>query len=712
MSGPDPTPIRLDFDDDIAWITFDLPGEKVNKLSRAVMERLEEILSELEARPGVRGGVIASTKDGMFLAGADVAEFQTITDGETAAEAVRAGQAIMDRVEALPFPVVAAIGGVCLGGGTEIALACDARVGSDHPRFQIGLPEVNLGILPAWGGTTRLPRLIGLEKALDFILRGRGIDAKRAERLGIIDRAVAHAELGRRALELLRDLQNGKKQKRCQASISEWLLTANPIGRAILFSQAKKRVLAQTKGHYPAPLAIIDVLREGRRSRKRSLELEAERVKELLPGDVSKSLVHLFFLNEAAKKDPGTDATPRRVAAAALLGAGTMGGGIARILASVDIPVRLKDISPDALGQGLRAARAIFEKRRKRRRITRWELEQKMALITTTLDFSGFRRADVVIEAIVEDLAIKKSVLRELEPQVSADCIIATNTSTLSVSDLQSVLGDPARMAGFHFFNPVDRMPLIEVIRGKETDDTTVRSLVALAKRLGKTPVLVNDGPGFLVNRILGPYLNEAGHFLAEYGNVEAIDRAFVEFGMPMGPLRLLDEVGLDVAQKAGKVLQAAFGERTQPSALVDKLVAEGRLGKKAGRGFYRYDGKPGKPGKPGKKETPDATVLAMAGVDRSPVPADELIERALGLMVAEAARCLDEEIVASAGELDLAMVMGTGFPPFRGGLLRYADGYGLNRIVDNLKKWQDRLEGLGRRFEPPKSLCNRKSFY
>ena len=716
MSGPDPTPIRLEFDDDIAWITFDSPGEKVNKLSRAVMERLQTILSELEALPGVRGGIITSNQDGMFLAGADVAEFQTITDGEIAAEAVRAGQAIMDRIEALPFPVVAAIGGVCLGGGTEMALACDARVGSDHPRFQIGLPEVNLGILPAWGGATRLPRLIGLKKALDFILRGRGIDAEQAERLGIIDRAVAHAELGRRALELLRDLQNGKKPKRRKASISEWLLTANPIGRAILFSQAKKRVLAQTKGHYPAPLAIIDVLREGRRSRKRSLELEAERAKELLPGDVSKSLVHLFFLNEAAKKDPGTDATPRPVEAAALLGAGTMGGGIARILASVDIPVRLKDISPDALGQGLRAARDIFEKRRKRRRplgplrMTRWELDRKMALITTTLDFTGFRRADVVIEAIVEDLAIKQSVLRELEPHVSADCIIATNTSTLSVSDMQSVLDDPARMAGFHFFNPVDRMPLIEVIRGKETDDTTVRSLVALAKRLGKTPVLVNDGPGFLVNRILGPYLNEAGHFLAEYGNVEAIDRAFVDFGMPMGPLRLLDEVGLDVAQKAGKVLKAAFGERTQPSALVDKLVTEGRLGKKAGRGFYRYDGKPGKPG---KKETPDTTVLAIAGVDplrnESRVPADELIERALGLMVAEAARCLDDEIVASAGELDLAMVMGTGFPPFRGGLLRYADGYGLNRIVDNLKKWQDKL---GRRFEPPKFLSNRKSFY
>jgi len=332
--------------------------------------------------------------------------------------------------------------------------------------------------------------------------------------------------------------------------------------------------------------------------------------------------------------------------------------------------------------------------------MTRWELEQKMALITTTLDYSGFRRADVVIEAIVEDLEIKKAVLRELEPQVSAGCIVATNTSTLSVSTMQSVLVRPERMAGFHFFNPVDRMPLIEVIRGAQTDDATVASLVALAKRLGKTPVLVNDGPGFLVNRILGPYLNEAGYFLEEYGNVEGIDRAFVEFGMPMGPLRLLDEVGLDVAQKAGKVLAAAFGERAAPSPVVDRLVAEGRLGKKTGRGFYRYEG---------KEETPDATVLAIAGADRQPVPPAELIERGLGLMIAEAARCLDDGIVASAGELDLAMVMGTGFPPFRGGLLRYADSYGLERVAGDLDKWKAKL---GIRFEPPPFLSRARAFY
>ncbi len=703
MSRPDPTPIRLDFDDEIVWITFDLPGEKINKLSREVMERLDQILSELESRSDVRGGVIASGKDGVFIAGADIAEFQSISDAATAAEGVRAGQAIMNRIEALPFPVVAAIGGVCLGGGTEIALACDGRVGSDHPRFQIGLPEVNLGILPAWGGTTRLPRLIGLAKALEFIVRGRGVDAKRAARLGILDRAVAHPELERRALELLRELQSGRRPSRPKKSFSDWLLSSNPIGRAILFSQAKKRILSQSKGHYPAPLAVLEVLRKGCHSKKRSFELEAEHACELLTGSVSNNLVHLFFLSEGAKKDPGAagdNVTARAVGRAALLGAGTMGGGIARLLASRDISVRLKDVNPEALGQGLRAARQTFEGSVKRRRMTRWELDKKMALITPTLDFTGFRRAELVIEAIVEDLEIKKKVLRELEPVISEDCIIASNTSTLSITAMQRVLNHPERMGGFHFFNPVDRMPLIEVIRGEDTDDTTVATLVALAKRLGKTPVVVNDGPGFLVNRILGPYLNEAGHFLAELGNIAAIDRAFVEFGMPMGPLRLLDEVGLDVAQKAGRILAAAFGERAAPSSAVDKLVAEGRLGKKSGRGFYHYDG---------KKETPDATVLAIVGVDPNPVPARDLIERALGLMIAEGARCLDDAVVRSPGELDLAMVMGTGFPPFRGGLMRYADEQGLNRISDDLKKWQDKL---GSRFAPPPSLAARKSFY
>jgi 3-hydroxyacyl-CoA dehydrogenase/enoyl-CoA hydratase/3-hydroxybutyryl-CoA epimerase len=694
-------PIRLAIEDHVALVTFDLPGEKVNKLSRAVMERLKEILSGLESRTDLEGAVIESAKDGMFLAGADVNEIRGVRTGDEAEKAVAEGQAIMDRIERLPFPVVAAIGGICLGGGTEIVLACRARVGSDHPKFQIGLPEVNLGILPAWGGTTRLPRLVGLPAALDLILTGRGIDARKALRIGLLDEAVPQGALRAHALRLVRELASGKKPARRRPTMGERLLSGNPLGRRVLFSQAKKRVEAQTKGHYPAPLAILDVLERGFASKSRSLELERERVRELLPGSVCRNLLHLFFSNEHAKKDRGVEGEvePRSVETSALLGAGTMGGGIARLLASREIPVRLKDVSPEALGAGLAAAREIFDGRRKRRRMTPWEVERDMALIAPTLDWSGFRRADVVIEAIVEDVEIKKSVLRELEPLVSKECLIASNTSTLSVSEMQSVLEHPERMAGFHFFNPVDRMPLIEVIRGEETDDRTTASFVALAKRLGKTPVVVKDGPGFLVNRILGPYLNEASYLLIETSDVEAIDRAFVRFGLPMGPLRLLDEVGIDVAHKASKVLARAFGERVEPSGVLDRLVAAGRVGKKKGLGFYRYglDAK--------KRAVADPDVLALLKASRHPLVAEDALARALWLMVAEASRCLDEGIARSPSELDLAMVMGTGFPPFRGGLLRYADAYGLTRIVDELDRFREKL---GLRFGPPESLRDR----
>ena len=329
--------------------------------------------------------------------------------------------------------------------------------------------------------------------------------------------------------------------------------------------------------------------------------------------------------------------------------------------------------------------------------MTAWERDKKMTLVSPTLDWSGFKQADVLVEAIVEDLEIKKKVLRELEPEVTSDCLIGSNTSTLPITELQSVLEHPERMAGFHFFNPVERMPLIEVIRGKQTSDETVAALVAFAKRVGKTPVVVNDCPGFLVNRILGPYLNEASYLLLETGDLKGIDKALLDFGMPMGPLRLLDEVGIDVAQKASKVLAEAYGV---PSAgVIDKLVKANRLGKKSGLGLYRHQG---------KKEQPDLEVLSVIGVDhRRSVGKQEAVERCVYPMVAEAARCLDEKVVRSPGDLDLAMVMGTGFPPFRGGLLRYADAEGLSTIVDGLRKWQDKL---GDRFEPPPALIDRSS--
>jgi 3-hydroxyacyl-CoA dehydrogenase/enoyl-CoA hydratase/3-hydroxybutyryl-CoA epimerase len=698
MSPDNGIRVRLRYEDGIAWVVFDLPGEKVNKLSRAVMTELLAILAELETRSGIRGAVFASGKDGVFLAGADVYEIREVHTAEEAEAAALAGQNVMDRIESLPFPTVAAISGICLGGGTEVALACKGRLGTDHPRFEIGLPEVNLGILPAWGGTTRLPRLVGLSAALDLMLTGRGVDARKAEAIGLIDRAVPHGQLRQQSLALLAELSAGKRPRRRGRRTGERLLEGNPVGRAILFSQARKRILDRTSGRYPAPLAILEVVKKGRSSKTRSLALEREKVKELLPGEISKNLVRIFFMTERVKKERGVESAvePLPIARTALLGAGTMGGGIARLLASRDLPVRLKDVSPEALAAGLRAARRLFEESRKRRRTSVWELETRMALIAPTLDWSGFGRVDAVFEAIVEDMEIKKKVLRELEEQIAKECLVATNTSTLSVTEMQSALAHPSRMAGFHFFNPVDRMPLVEVIRGRLTSDRTVATLFAFAKKLGKTPVVVNDGPGFLVNRILGPYLNEATFLLLECGDVEAVDRAFLHFGMPMGPLRLLDEVGLDVAVKAGAVLARAFGDRVEPSGVLPLLVASGRLGKKSGRGFYLYRS---------GKEVADKEVSSQIQAARAPLDEGEAIERALSLMVAEAARCLDESIVASAEDLDLAMIFGTGFPPFRGGLLRWAERHGLERIATDLEKWRARK---GIRFAPPPSLLAR----
>ncbi|MGH9463843.1 MAG: 3-hydroxyacyl-CoA dehydrogenase NAD-binding domain-containing protein, partial [Vicinamibacteria bacterium] len=582
--------------DGIGWLTFDLPGEKVNKLSASVMADLARALEALRGRPDLEGVVIRSGKEGIFIAGADLQEIAAIEKREDAIGAARLGHDVLGRIQKLSVPVVAAIDGVCLGGGTELALACHGRVGTDHPRFGMGLPEVNLGIIPGWGGTTRLPRLIGLQQALDMILTGRTIDARKAERIGLLDRAVPHAELDKHAVELVRRLRRQerfRKLRRRAQRVSDWLLEGNPVGRAFVFHQARRKVVERTHGHYPAPLKALSVIRRGfRMSIERALSLEAEALADLLTGRVSKNLVHLFFLSEKAKKDSGVEGevgSLPEIRSAGLLGAGTMGGGMAWALSSHDLRVRLKDVRPEALGSGLAAARRIYDRERERDRLTAWELDQKMTLISPTMDWSGFGRVDVVLEAIVEDVAIKKKVLQELEPEISDRCLIGSNTSTLPIAELQGALGLPERMAGFHFFNPVDRMPLIEVIRGKATSRATVAAFVALAKRLGKTPVVVADGPGFLVNRVLGPYLNEAGHLLRETGDLEGIDRALLEFGMPMGPLRLIDEVGVDIAEKAGKVLAAAYGDRATPAGVTEKLVEVGRLGKKSGRGFYRH---------------------------------------------------------------------------------------------------------------------------
>lgn len=705
--SPSPT-FEID-DDAIGWITFDDPARSLNVLSEPVMKRFAETLDEARAAAGearVRAVVIRG-KDTSFIAGADIDVIGGVEDPDLAEAQIRLGQAIFSKVTTLPVPTVAAVHGLCVGGGVEMSLSCDYRVLSDSDRTTVSLPEVQLGILPAWGGTTRLPRLIGLQAALDMLLTGKKIRASKAKRIGLAS-AVVPAPIFQEAvrdftLGLIGEKGAPRTRKR---SFVQRALDDTPPGRRIVLHTARKKVLQQTGGHYPAPLAILDVLRQTlSKSVEEGLAAEARKAAVLLVGAVCKNLVHVFHMREASRKGTGLPigslAEPRSVTKVGVLGAGVMGGGVAHLAASRGIESWMKDIEHEAVTGGLQHAHGLFDKAVKRRRMSVREAAQAMERISGGIEYHGLSGSDVVVEAIVEKMEVKKAVLAELEGHVSENCIIATNTSSLSVEEMASALSRPERFCGMHFFNPVHRMPLVEVIRAPGTSDEAVATIYRLALDLGKVPVVVGDGPGFLVNRILGLYLNEAGFLLSDGASIEMIDRVAKRFGMPMGPLRLVDEVGIDVSTHAGASLHGALGERLTPAPALLELGRTGRLGKKGGLGFYQYED--------GKDKGVDDSIYAE--LPSVPTPStssagsltgedgEDLIRRRLVLaMINEAARILGDGIAASAADVDIAMIMGTGFPPFRGGLLRFADTLHPRGLVDQLEQL---AEMHGERFTP-----------
>jgi len=687
----------------IAHLVMDDPERKVNVIDVAAIEQLEAAMTELEGRADLAGVVLRSGKRGSFIAGADVNMIAAITDRERVLAIVRRAHAAFGRLAALACPTVAAIDGVCLGGGTELALACDSRIASEEPHTQIGLPEVMLGIFPAFGGTTRLPRLVGLSAALDLILTSRALDGRRAERMGLVARAVPAAwliEHAHRRIEQLRALPRERRRDSFRPrGLMPFLLDGNPFGRALVLNRARSMTQARTAGNYPAPMAAINVMEHGLgQPLAAGLALEANWIADLVVGPVCKNLIRIFQLSEQAKKSPisaDPQVEPPLVRVLSLVGAGVMGGGIAELASRAGIEVRMRDVNPDSLTRALQTLRSLIDERSRKRRGSAGERDGQLARVFPALDLTGLRRADFAIEAVVEDLDVKRRVFAELEARMPPDAFLATNTSSLSVDALAHGLERPERFCGLHFFNPVHRMPLVEVVRGERTSDLTLRAAVSLARRLGKTPVVVANAPGFVVNRILMPYLREAIHLLEEGYPLRDIDLAMRRFGMPMGPFEVLDEVGLDVAQKVAGVLSAAFPERMTPTPVLDTLVAAGRLGRKSGFGFYRHRG---------KKRIPDPQIAAVLGVRRvrtvqSP---DVLTERMVLAMIAESARCLEERVVEEAGMLDLAMIFGAGFPPFRGGPLRHADTIGLQRV-------ESRLIALGaergERFKPAAML-------
>lgn len=706
-------------------LTFDLPNEKVNKLSKAVIVEMEALLPELEAM-GKEGRIDAlilqSGKAGNFIAGADIEMIQSCASEKEAQELSATGHRISNRWEDLPFPTIAAVNGSCLGGGCELALASSAIVMSDDSAAKIGLPEVMLGLIPGMGGCIRLPQKVGLATALDLILTGKALSGDRALRAGLVEATLPRQNfmdsVYRWAVTQLPALKAGKRIAKepklgGMGGIAGTVFEKTSVGRGMIFKKAREGVLSKTRGQYPAPLEALATLEKagvcyGERlrgqARDRALALEAEGFGRMAVTEVSKNLVRLFFMTEGVKKSSGlpagATAKAQEIRWAGVLGAGVMGGGIAQLLAEKDIPTRMKDLNTQALALGVQSASAIFQKQVKRKRINRRQYLQKMSLISPLLDFSAFGKLDLVVEAVVEKLEVKQKVFQELEGYVSDRCVIASNTSSLPISEMQKVMKRPERFVGMHFFNPVHKMPLVEVIRGEKTSDEAVTTIFQFCKKIGKTPVVVKDAPGFLVNRLLVAFLNEAIYLLIDGAPIDEIDQVLSDFGMPMGALELIDEVGVDVGDKVLHILHDAFGARMLPAPLTSKVLAAGRLGKKAGKGLYTYEGRE-------KKKVLDPKIYEILGVTPQPgaISSEEIVERCILPMINEATRCLEEGIVSSASELDLGMIMGTGFPPFRGGLLRYADTLGAQTIVDRLRKYQERF---GARFEPAPALIAR----
>jgi 3-hydroxyacyl-CoA dehydrogenase / enoyl-CoA hydratase / 3-hydroxybutyryl-CoA epimerase len=692
--------LRLEQDNGITIVTIDLPGEPVNKVTAALRTEFAELFGRIEADTTVQGVVLMSGKPDTWIAGADIDEFLTIHSVTDAESLSRGGQALLGRLESLRVPVVAAIHGACLGAGLETALACHYRVASDHPKTVLALPEVQLGIIPGAGGTQRLPRLVGLQRALDMILTGRNIRAKKALQMGLVDELVHPAILREVAIDRVRHLADLSLEPRHSPrgrGASGLFLEDNPIGRSIVFKKAREGVMAKTHGHFPAPLAAIAAMQAGYvGGEELGYRLESRSFAELAVGEVAKELIFLFFATTALKKDPGIEGTapePREVETLGVLGAGFMGAGIASIAAQQGTPVRLKDTDLARVGKGMAAVSEVLRERLKKKQITRLQYEDQMLLVGGTADYSGFGRATLVIEAVFEDLALKHRVLREVEPLLRDDAIYASNTSTIPISRIAEAASRPNRVLGMHFFSPVHKMPLLEVIATGETDDDAIVTAVAYGKQIGKTVIVVNDAPGFYTTRILSAYMNEAGRLLDEGASIDAVDGALAAFGFPVGPITLLDEVGIDVGGKVGLVLSEAFGARMTPSDSLRRVVESGRTGRKGRRGFYLYD-------EAGKKGEVDPSVYEVlpGGAQRRDVPMDEIQRRCVLAMVNEAALCLEQGVLRSPRDGDVGAVFGLGFPPFRGGPFRYVDAQSAARVVDDLHQLNERFAG---RFAP-----------
>ena len=666
--------------DGVCVLTFDRHGSSANLFDRATLAELQAevdfIESNCDATPPIKGVIVVSAKRSIFMAGLDLKTIGENPSTTEVREIVELGQSVFTRIAALKIPTAAAIHGAALGGGFEMALACDLRLASPDGATKVGLPETQLGLLPAWGGATRLPRLIGLPRALELVLSGKIVGAKRALKLGIVDALVPAEHLIEAAAKMQ---QQGKPHRS-----GHWLVN-DPLAAAVITMRMRKQILKKTRGHYPAVLAAFEVMTRGiGKSIPGSLALERNGILELIQTGACRNLIRLFSLQEHAKKLSVTDHEPKPVARVAVIGAGAMGAGIAQWLSARRLPVILRDVNAEQLAKGLGSIAKIYRDGVKRQVFTRREARDGMDRIFPAPQETPLCNVDLVIEAAVENLELKKQVFQRLDELTGDETILATNTSALPVSELAAATRRPERVAGLHFFNPVHRMQLVEVIAARQTEPEVLQRAVKFVQQAGKLPVVVKDSPGFLVNRILMPYLIEAGNLFESGAEVATLDETMLEFGMPMGPMRLLDEVGLDVALHVAESLAAAYRDRMKVPGCLRQMISAGLLGRKNGRGFYLHDKSSE------ARLNPEASRFVQNQAARG-LPREELPERMVLLMINEAARCLEEQIVAGPQDVDFAMVMGTGFAPFRGGPLRYADSLGLDVVVGAMENLVDR---------------------
>lgn len=641
----------------VAVLTFDRAGSGANVFDRGVLRELDGHVAAIGQESALTGLLIDSAKKSIFVAGADIKTLST-APAEDLVDLLELGQQVFDRLAALKIPTVAAIHGACAGGGCELALACDWRVLSDVPATRVGLPETQLGIIPAWGGTTRLPRLVGLPDALGMILGGKLYKASAAKHKGLADGICPPERLRGYALSFL---ERGKRK------LAPHFLKHNPLSVAVIRRKARGNVIAKTRGLYPAALKAVDTACDGvRASHAASLANERKAFMELSALPQTRRLIGLYFLNEKFRKSKPNDSAPRRVSTVAVVGAGVMGSGIAYWLSTRGMKVILQDISEDAVARGLQSVSRLYRESVKRRLMDEPSARRGIDRIHASAGRAPLRQCGLVIEAATEDLALKKKIFADLSGRCAPETILATNTSALPIHELAAHVDHPERLVGLHFFNPVHRMKLVEVVRSATTSPETLATAVAFVQGIGKLPVVVRDSPGFLVNRILLPYLVEAGAMFAQGADPRALDRAMLDFGMPMGPMRLLDEVGLDVGVHVARTLAAAFPDRMQVPEILVRMVENGLLGKKSGKGFYVHG-----------KGAPQPNAGALAMRESAGEPAEDgngIAARLAAMMTGEAARCLDEGVAATAEDIDFAMVMGTGYAPFRGGPLRYSD--------------------------------------